>query len=61
MMKNADAHEASATTQIVARWMRRESRSQPKIHRPRNVDSTMNAASPSIASGAPKTSPTNSE
>ena len=35
--------------------------SQPKIHRPRNVDSRKNAASPSIASGAPKMSPTYSE
>ncbi len=61
MMKNADAQEPSAKSQIVARWTRFESRSQPKIQSPRNVDSSMNAASPSIASGAPKTSPTNSE
>jgi hypothetical protein len=31
------------------------------IHRPRKVDSRKNAASPSIASGAPKTLPTNFE
>ncbi len=39
----------------------RRSRSQPKIHRPRNVDSRKNASSPSIASGAPKMSPTKRE
>jgi len=33
----------------------------PKTHSPRKVDSRKNAASPSIASGAPKTSPTNRE
>ena len=38
--------------------MRFESLSQPKIQSPRNVDSSMNAARPSIASGAPNTSPT---
>ena len=37
------------------------SRSQPKIHSPRKVDSTKNATSPSMASGAPNTSPTNRE
>ena len=35
--------------------------SQPKIHRPRNVDSRKNASSASMASGAPNTSPTNRE
>ena len=35
--------------------------SQPKTHRPRNVDSRKNAASPSIASGGPKTLPTSRE
>ena len=35
--------------------------SQPKIHRPMNVDSRKNAISASIASGAPKTSPTKRE
>ncbi len=33
----------------------------PKIHSPTNVDSTKNAASPSMASGAPNTSPTKRE
>ena len=61
MMKNAEAQLPSAKSQIVARCTRFERRSQPKIHSPRNVDSSMNAARPSIARGAPKTSPTNSE
>ena len=60
-MKYADRLLAMATAQMHARWMRRESLSQPKIHRPRNVDSMKNAASASMASGAPKTSPTNRE
>ena len=47
--------------QSVARWSRGESRFQPKIQSPRNVDSRKNAARPSIASGAPKTLPTNRE
>ena len=45
----------------MARCTRGESRSQPKTHSPRNVASRANAASPSIASGAPNTPPTNSE
>ena len=61
MMKNADAQLPSAKSQIVARCTRLESLSQPKIQSPRKVDSSMNAARPSIASGAPNTSPTNSE
>ncbi len=52
---------AIATAQMVARWMRLGSLSQPKIHRPRNVDSTKKAARASMASGAPNTSPTNRE
>jgi hypothetical protein len=40
---------------------RGESRFQPKIQSPRKVDSRKNAAKPSIASGAPKTLPTNFE
>jgi hypothetical protein len=50
-----------ATIQMHSRWILRGRRSQPKIHRPRNVDSMKNAARPSIASGAPKTSPTKRE
>ena len=60
-MKNAESHVPSAASQMVARWMRGASRFHPKIQRPRNVDSRKKAASPSIASGAPKTLPTNFE
>ena len=58
MMKAADSTVPSATIQIVSRCTRRDSRSQPKIHRPRKVDSRKKAIRPSIASGAPKMSPT---
>ncbi len=44
-----------------ARWISFGSRLQPKIHNPMNVDSKKKAKSPSIASGAPKMSPTNFE
>jgi uncharacterized hydrophobic protein (TIGR00271 family) len=55
------APAASGTSQIVKRCTRRGSLSQPNSHNPRNVDSRKNAASPSIASGAPKTFPTSRE
>jgi hypothetical protein len=58
MMNTAESTPPSATIQIVARWTRRERRSHPNSHSPRKTDSRKNAASPSIASGAPKTSPT---
>ena len=58
MMNAADSDEPSATIQMQNRCTRRDSRSQPNTHRPRNVDSRKNAASPSIASGPPNTSPT---
>ena len=45
----------------VTRCTRLGSTSQPNSHSPRNVDSRKNAARPSIASGAPNTSPTNRE
>ena len=57
-MKYAESTVPIAASQIVARWTLFESRPQPKIHRPRKVDSRKNASSPSIASGAPKMSPT---
>ncbi len=57
-MKYAERIVASEAHQMVARWMRLGRRPQPKIHKPRNVDSTKKASSASIASGAPKTSPT---
>ncbi len=55
---SAETFAPIATSQIEARWAFFERRSQPKIHRPRNVDSRKNATSASIARGAPKTSPT---
>ena len=60
-MKYAESHVPIATSQIVARCTRADSRSHPKIQRPRNVASRKNAARPSIASGAPKTPPTYAE
>ena len=58
MMNAAERTPPNATSQIVARWIRFGSRSQPNSQRPRNVDSRKKAASPSMASGAPNTSPT---
>ena len=61
MMNAADSALPNATAQMVSRCTRRGSLSQPNSHSPRNVDSRKNAASPSIASGAPKTLPTSRE
>ena len=61
MMNIAERAVPIATAQMQARWMRLGSRPQPNSHSPRNVDSRKNAASPSMASGAPNTSPTNRE
>ena len=60
-MNSADSIEPIDTAQMQARCTRLGSRSQPNNHRPRNVDSRKNAASPSIASGAPNTPPTKRE
>ncbi len=60
-MKNAERLVASANNQMAARCTFFDTRSQPKIHRPRKTDSTKKAARASIASGAPKTSPTKRE
>ena len=60
-MNAADSMLPSVTAQIVSRCSRRDNRSQPNSHSPRNVDSRKNAASPSIASGAPKMLPTSRE
>src|SRR6476661_5771646 len=60
-MKYADPQLPSTTSQIVARCTLGGRRFQPKIQSPRNVDSSMNAAKPSIAGGAPNTLPTNLE
>ena len=61
MMKAADNAAPTATIQMQAKWMRLGSRPQPNSHSPRNVDSRKSAASPSIANGAPNTSPMNRE
>ncbi len=60
-MNAADSAEPNDTAQIVSRWTRRGSLSQPNSHSPKNVDSRKNAASPSMASGAPKMLPTSRE
>jgi hypothetical protein len=61
MMKNADRFTAIATIQMQARCTSLGNRVQPKIHSPMKVDSKKNATRPSIASGAPKMSPTKRE
>src|SRR5664280_2710749 len=61
MMNNADRQAPSGTIHAVNRWTPLGSTFQPNSHNPRNVDSRKNAARPSIASGAPNTSPTNRE
>src|SRR5262245_882383 len=61
MMNAADSALPTATIQMVARWSRRDRRFQPKSHSPRNTDSRKKAARVSMASGAPKTSPTKRE
>src|SRR5580693_7549125 len=61
MMNAADSALPNETAQIVSRCTRRDSLSQPNSHNPRKVDSRKNAASPSIASGAPKMLPTSRE
>ena len=61
MMNSADRHAPTGTIQAVNRWTPLGSTFQPNSHSPRNVDSRKNAASPSIASGAPNTSPTKRE
>ncbi len=55
---SAERFEPSATSQVTARCCTLERRSQPKKNRPMKVDSRKNAISPSMASGAPKMSPT---
>ena len=57
-MKYAEIIVPTAVAQMQNRWTFGDSRPQPKIHRPMNVDSRKNAISASIASGAPKMSPT---
>ena len=59
MMKYALTIEPSTAAHSAARCSFFGIRPQPKIHRPRNVDSRKNASSASIASSEPNTSPTN--
>ena len=61
MMNSADRHAPSGIIQAVNRCTRFGRASQPNHHTPRNTASRKNAARPSMASGAPKTSPTNRE
>ena len=60
-MKYAEMIEAIEVNQIVARWAAFGSLSQPKIHSPIKVASRKKAIRPSMASGAPKMSPTKRE
>jgi hypothetical protein len=53
--------EPIATSQMVTACQFFESLSHPNIHNPKNVDSRKKASKASIASGAPKISPTNRE
>ena len=59
MMNMADIAVPAAIQPGRGRCTPRGSTFQPKTQTPRNVDSRKNAARPSIASGAPNTSPTN--
>ena len=55
---SAEKFEPNATHQVTARWPGLLSRSQPKKNKPMKVASRKNAIRPSMASGAPNTSPT---
>ena len=55
---SAEKLEPMATAQVAIRWPTLESLSQPKKNRPTKVASRKKAISPSMASGAPNTSPT---
>ena len=54
----AERFEPMATSQVTMRWPTFDSLPQPKKNRPTKVDSRKNAIRPSMASGAPKMSPT---
>jgi hypothetical protein len=55
---NAEKFEPMATHQVTARCPGLLRRSQPKKNSPMKVASRKNAIRPSMASGAPNTSPT---
>ncbi len=61
MMKRAERAVPRATIHMVSACNRSGSRPQPNIQSPRKVDSRKKASRPSMASGAPKTSPTKRE
>ncbi len=61
MMKAAESSVPAATSQMQARCAFFDRRFHPKIQMPRKVDSKKKAASPSMASGPPKTLPTRRE
>ncbi len=54
----AERVEPRATNQMVAACSRSGSFPSPNTHSPMNVGSRKNASRPSMARGAPKTSPT---
>ncbi len=58
---SAERFEPNATSQVTARCCPLDRRSQPNTIRPTKVDSMKNAINPSMASGAPKISPTKLE
>jgi hypothetical protein len=57
-IQSAEKLEPSATAQVATRCPTFDSLSQPKKNSPTKVASRKKAISPSIASGAPKMSPT---
>ncbi len=57
-IQRAERLEPSATRKVVSRWACLLKRFQPKKNRPTKVDSRKKAMRPSMASGAPKMSPT---
>lgn len=57
-IQRAERLVASATIQMETAWKVFDTLSQPKIHTPMNTDSRKNARVASMASGAPKISPT---
>ncbi len=58
-IQRADSDAPMPVSQVAARWKRGLTFFQPKNMTAINVDSMKNASRPSMASGAPKMSPTN--
>ena len=57
-IQSAEKFVPSAISHVTTQWARAESLSQPKKNSPTNVASRKKAIRPSMASGAPNTSPT---